>query len=142
MKIAKVIIEHPVASLDTPFDYYIPSGVKVLVGTRVEVEFNNQIIVCNFNTKLIPCQCAKCTKNETLEVVLCKKAKKSIPKSGYFAPKGGFWGFGRKAEALFHPPSESFSPKKRADTPTRSFADSRGSPMPMTAAAPQASAIP
>ena len=45
MKIAKVIIEHPVASLDTPFDYYIPNSVKVLVGTRVEVEFNNQIIV-------------------------------------------------------------------------------------------------
>ena len=45
MKIAKVIIEHPVASLDTPFDYYIPSNIRVLVGTRVEVEFNNRIIV-------------------------------------------------------------------------------------------------
>ena len=45
MRIAKVIIEHPVATLDTPFDYYIPSNQKVLVGTRVEVEFNNQIIV-------------------------------------------------------------------------------------------------
>ena len=45
MRIEKVIIEHPVASLDTPFDYYIPSNQKVLVGTRVEVEFNNQIIV-------------------------------------------------------------------------------------------------
>ena len=45
MRIAKVIIEHPVASLDTPFDYYIPSNVRVLVGTRVEVEFNNRVIV-------------------------------------------------------------------------------------------------
>ncbi|MBQ9730726.1 MAG: primosomal protein N' [Bacilli bacterium] len=45
MKIAKVIIEHPVASLDTPFDYYIPPVINVLVGTRVEVEFNNRVIV-------------------------------------------------------------------------------------------------
>lgn len=45
MKIAKVIIEHPVASLDTPFDYYIPPHINVLVGTRVEVEFNNRVIV-------------------------------------------------------------------------------------------------
>ncbi len=45
MKIAKVIIEHPVAILDTPFDYYIPPHINVLVGTRVEVEFNNRVIV-------------------------------------------------------------------------------------------------
>ena len=45
MRIAKVIIEHSVASLDAPFDYYIPSNIQVLVGTRVEVLFNNRVIV-------------------------------------------------------------------------------------------------
>lgn len=44
MKIAKVIIEHPVTSLDIPFDYYIPPHLNVMEGIRVLVEFNHSII--------------------------------------------------------------------------------------------------
>ena len=42
MLIAKVLIEHPVASLDTPFDYQIPDGMVVREGTRVRVAFGHQ----------------------------------------------------------------------------------------------------
>ncbi|MDD3383480.1 MAG: primosomal protein N' [Bacilli bacterium] len=45
MKIAKVVIEHPIASLDIPFDYLIPNHLAVNVGIRVEVEFNSQLLV-------------------------------------------------------------------------------------------------
>lgn len=44
MFIAKVIIERPVASLDMPFTYYIPSGIEVKEGIRVRVEFNKKMI--------------------------------------------------------------------------------------------------
>lgn len=45
MLIAKVLIEHPISSLDTPFDYFIPLGVSAKVGTRVQINFNGQDIV-------------------------------------------------------------------------------------------------
>ncbi len=45
MLIARVIIEHPVASLDLPFDYEIPFGLKAKVGSRVNIEFGHQVIV-------------------------------------------------------------------------------------------------
>ena len=45
LKIARVLIEHPIHSLDTPFDYLIPSFLEVKKGVRVEISFNNQNII-------------------------------------------------------------------------------------------------
>ena len=45
MRIAKVYIEHPVANLDFPFDYFITPQTKIEKGVRVEVEFNGQLLV-------------------------------------------------------------------------------------------------
>ena len=45
MRIAKVYIEHPVAKLDKPFDYDVLDNTNVCEGVRVEIEFNNQILV-------------------------------------------------------------------------------------------------
>jgi primosomal protein N' (replication factor Y) len=45
MRLAKVLIEHPIIALDLPFDYLIPEAMAPFVGVRVEVEFNKQIIV-------------------------------------------------------------------------------------------------
>lgn len=45
MYIAKVMIERPVATLDVPFSYYIPSTITVQVGIRVVVEFNKKVLV-------------------------------------------------------------------------------------------------
>lgn len=45
MKIAKVLIEHPIHSLDTPFDYLIPENINVKKGVRVFVSFANQDLV-------------------------------------------------------------------------------------------------
>jgi primosomal protein N' (replication factor Y) len=45
MRLAKVLIEHPIIALDLPFDYLIPEAMSPFVGVRVEVEFNKQIIV-------------------------------------------------------------------------------------------------
>lgn len=45
MQIAQVVIEHPVSSLDKPFDYYVPQSLKIIKGVRVEVEFNHQFLV-------------------------------------------------------------------------------------------------
>ncbi len=38
MRLAKVLIEHPIMALDLPFDYLIPENMNPLVGVRVEVE--------------------------------------------------------------------------------------------------------
>jgi primosomal protein N' (replication factor Y) len=45
MRLAKVLIEHPIIALDLPFDYLIPETLNPSVGVRVEVEFNKRIIV-------------------------------------------------------------------------------------------------
>ena len=45
LKIAKVLIEHPIHSLDVPFDYLIPSHLNVKVGVRVYISFNMQKII-------------------------------------------------------------------------------------------------
>ena len=45
LRIARVLIEHPVHSLDTPFDYLINDDLDVKKGVRVEVSFNNQNII-------------------------------------------------------------------------------------------------
>lgn len=45
LKIAKVLIEHPIHSLDTPFDYLIPEHLNVIKGVRVCVSFSMQNIV-------------------------------------------------------------------------------------------------
>ena len=45
LRIARVLIEHPVHSLDTPFDYLINDDFDVKKGVRVEVSFNNQNII-------------------------------------------------------------------------------------------------
>ena len=45
LKIARVLIEHPIHSLDTPFDYLIPEGMIVKKGVRVEISFNTQNII-------------------------------------------------------------------------------------------------
>lgn len=45
MKIAKVLIEHPIHSLDTPFDYLIPDNLEIKKGVRVYISFNEQNIV-------------------------------------------------------------------------------------------------
>ena len=45
LNIARVLIEHPLHSLDTPFDYLIPSNLNVKKGVRVEISFNNQNII-------------------------------------------------------------------------------------------------
>ena len=45
LRIAKVLIEHPIHSLDTPFDYLIPSHLNVKRGIRVYVSFNYQNLV-------------------------------------------------------------------------------------------------
>ena len=45
MRLAKVLIEHPIMALDLPFDYLIPEQINPQIGVRVEVEFNKQIIV-------------------------------------------------------------------------------------------------
>ncbi len=45
MRIAKVVIEHPINHLDLPFDYYIPNGMKVMSGIRVYIQFHQQNIV-------------------------------------------------------------------------------------------------
>ena len=45
LRIARVLIEHPVHSLDTPFDYLINDDLNVKKGVRVEVSFNNQNII-------------------------------------------------------------------------------------------------
>ena len=45
LKIAKVLIEHPIHSLDTPFDYLIPEHLNVIKGVRVGVSFGMQNIV-------------------------------------------------------------------------------------------------
>jgi len=45
MRIAKVYIEHPVANLDFPFDYFVTPQTDIKVGVRVEIEFNNRLLV-------------------------------------------------------------------------------------------------
>lgn len=45
MRIAKVYIEHPVASLDFTFDYYVQPSMEIVSGVRVDVEFNHRIVV-------------------------------------------------------------------------------------------------
>ncbi len=45
MKIAKVLIEHPLYSLDVPFDYLIPSHLEVKKGIRVYISFGEQNII-------------------------------------------------------------------------------------------------
>ena len=45
LKIAKVLIEHPIHSLDTPFDYLVPSHLDVKKGVRVFVSFSYQSLV-------------------------------------------------------------------------------------------------
>ena len=45
LKIAKVLIEHPIHSLDTPFDYLIPDHLKVMSGVRVGISFGTQNII-------------------------------------------------------------------------------------------------
>ena len=45
MRIAKVYIEHPVANLDFPFDYFVTPSTEIQAGVRVEVEFHNQFLV-------------------------------------------------------------------------------------------------
>ena len=45
LNIARVLIEHPLHSLDTPFDYLIPSNLNVKKGVRVEISFSYQNII-------------------------------------------------------------------------------------------------
>ena len=45
LKIARVLIEHPIHSLDTPFDYLIPDYLNVKKGVRVFVSFAHQSLV-------------------------------------------------------------------------------------------------
>lgn len=45
MRIAKVIIEHPINHLDLPFDYVIPNGMNVMPGIRVTIQFFRQVLV-------------------------------------------------------------------------------------------------
>ena len=45
LKIAKVLIEHPIHSLDTPFDYLIKDGLNVKRGVRVNISFNYQNLI-------------------------------------------------------------------------------------------------
>lgn len=42
MRLAQVLIEHPVAVLDRPFEYIIPEGMNVIAGVRVLVSFAAQ----------------------------------------------------------------------------------------------------
>lgn len=43
--LAAVLIEHPVAGLDRPFDYLIPDSMQVPTGVRVQVPFASQILI-------------------------------------------------------------------------------------------------
>ena len=45
LKIAKVLIEHSIHSLDIPFDYLIPDHLKVIKGVRVGISFGMQKII-------------------------------------------------------------------------------------------------
>lgn len=45
INLASVLIEHPIAGLDRPFDYLIPTALKVIKGVRVQVPFASQLLV-------------------------------------------------------------------------------------------------
>lgn len=45
MRIAKVYIEHPIASLDFPLDYFVSPQTEITAGVRVEVELQNRFVV-------------------------------------------------------------------------------------------------